>query len=120
MTLNESLDLIKFRYDKKGVHTRRPNIIVLDNEYPGQIGEKNYGKTLDVLGVKLNDFDGSRKELRDRIEKIYSLDLDKLEKYRRLSSEVKEAIPYIRRYKKDKMKWVRKKGKWFYHSIKEV
>jgi len=121
MTLNEALDIIKFRYDKPTAHTKNPKVIILDNDYPGRVGEKNYGKTHDILGVKINDFSGrSRKELQDRIEKVYSQDIDKLDKYLQLSLEVKEAIPYIRRYKKKNIKHARRKGKWFYHEIKEV
>ena len=120
MTLNESLELIKFRYNKKGVHTRNPRVIVLDDDYPGIVGQKDYGKTRDILAVKLNDFKGDRKMLQDRIERIYSLDLNKLDKYLILSQEVKDALPCIRRYKRKHMSHVKRKGKYFYHNIKEA
>ncbi len=121
MTLNEALDVIRFRYDRPSAHTRYPKVIVLDNEYPGQEGQKDYGKTLDVLGVKLNGLNNrDRKELQKKIEDIYSQDIDKLDKYLRLSAEVKECLPRIRRYKKRHMKHIMKKEKWFYKPMKEV
>ena len=44
------------------------------------------------------------------------LDADKLERYRRLKDFAPDyVLPYLRRYKKEKMRNVKKKSGWFYH-----
>jgi len=96
-------------------------VIVLDAEYPGRVGEKNYGKRLDVLGLNLKYAPShERKRMQKALSEIdlFSdfLGADKKEKYLRLKTFAPEYIlPYIRRYKKDKMKNVKLKRGWFYH-----
>lgn len=117
--LNEELELVKFRYPSK--HCKRPKVLVIDANYPGRTNEKNYGKRLDVLGVNIMYAPHSE---RKRIQKALSeidlfsdfLNADKLERYRRLKDFAPDyVLPYLRRYKKEKMRNVRKKSGWFYH-----
>ena len=117
--LNEELELVKFRYPSK--HCKRPKVLVIDAEYPGRVNEKNYGKRHDVLGINITYAPAHE---RRRIQKALSeidlfsdfLGADKLEKYRRLKDFAPDyVLPYIRRYKKAKMKNVRLKKGWFYH-----
>ena len=116
--LNEELELIKFRYPSR--HCKKPRVLVLDANYPGRKGEKHYGERLDVLGVNIMYAHPSD---RKRIQKALSeidlfsdfLGADKLERYRRIREFYPEALPYIRRYKKEKMKNMRLKRGWFYH-----
>lgn len=117
--LTEELELIKFKYPSK--NCKKPKVIVLDAEYPGRVGEKNYGKRLDVLGLNLKYAPShERKRMQKALSEIdlFSdfLGADKKEKYLRLKTFAPEYIlPYIRRYKKDKMKNVKLKRGWFYH-----
>ena len=117
--LTEELELVRFRYPSK--HCRRPKVLVLDANYPGRENEKNYGKRLDVLGVNIMYAPASE---RRRIQKALSeidlfsdfLNADKLERYRRLKDFAPDyVLPYLRRYKKEKMSGVRKKRGFFYH-----
>ena len=117
--LSEELELVRFRYPSK--HCKKPKVLVLDANYPGRVNEKNYGKRLDVLGVNIMYAPAHE---RRRIQKALSeidlfsdfLGADKLEKYRRIRDFYPEALPYIRRYKKEKMSRVRKKDGYFYHK----
>ena len=118
--LNEELELVRFRYPSK--HCERPKVLVIDANYPGRVNEKNYGKRLDVLGVNIIYAPHSE---RRRIQKALSeidlfsdfLGADKLEKYRRLKAFAPDyVLPYLRRYKKEKMKNVRRKDGFFYHK----
>ena len=117
--LNEELELVKFRYPSK--HCKRPKVLVIDAEYPGRVNEKNYGKRHDVLGINIAYAPAHE---RKRIQKALSeidlfsdfLGADKKEKYLRLKDFAPDyVLPYIRRYKKHKMKNVRLKRGWFYH-----
>ena len=116
--LNEELELVKFRYPSK--HCKKPRVVVLDADYPGKVNEKHYGERLDVLGVNIMYAPHSE---RKRIQKALSeidlfsdfLGADKLERYRRLKDFAPEyLLPYIRRYKKHKMKNVKLKRGMFY------
>lgn len=117
--LTEELELIKFRYPSK--HCKRPKVIVIDAEYPGRIGEKNYGKRLDVLGLNLKYAPShDRKRMQKALSEIdlFSsfLGADKKEKYLRLKTFAPDfVLPYIRRYKKTNMKNVKIKRGFFYH-----
>lgn len=117
--LNEELELVKFRYPSK--HCKRPKVLVIDANYPGRVGEKNYGKRLDILGINIAYASAHE---RRRIQKALSeidlfsdfLDADKLERYRRLKDFAPDyVLPYLRRYKKEKMRNVRMKRGFFYH-----
>lgn len=119
LRLNEELELVKFRYPSK--HCKKPRVLILDPNYPGKVGEKHYGERLDVLGVNIMYAHPSD---RKRIQKALSeidlfsdfLGADKLEKYRRLKDFAPDdLLPYIRRYKKEKMKNVKLKRGMFYH-----
>ena len=117
--LNEELELVKFRYPSK--HCKKPRVLVIDANYPGRKDEKHYGERLDVLGVNIMYAPHSE---RKRIQKALSeidlfsdfLGADKLERYRRLKDFAPDyVLPYLRRYKKEKMKNVKLKRGFFYH-----
>lgn len=117
--LSEELELVKFKYPSK--HCKKPKVIVLDAEYPGRVGEKNYGKRLDVLGVNLKYAPShDRKRMQKALSEIdlFSdfLDADKKERYLRLKAFAPEyVLPYLRRYKKKNMKNVKIRRGFFYH-----
>lgn len=117
--LNEEMDLIKFRYPSK--HCTRPRVLVIDANYPGRQDEKNYGKTKDLLGVNLKYVNGAKERKRMKAA-LSSIDLfsdfleaDKLERYNRIKDFCPECLPYIRRYKKSKMRGTKVKKGMFYH-----
>lgn len=118
--LTEELELVRFRYPSK--HCRKPKVLVIDANYPGRVNEKNYGKRLDVLGVNIMYAPAHE---RRRIQKALSeidlfsdfLGADKLEKYHRLKTFAPDyVLPYLRRYKKEKMRNVKKRDGYFYHK----
>lgn len=117
--LNEEMQLIKFRYPSK--HCTHPRVLVIDANYPGKVGEKHYGETDDLLGVNLKYVGGARERRRVKAA-LSSIDLfsdfleaDKLERYNRIKDFCPECLPYIRRYKKDKMRGAKVKRGMFYH-----
>ena len=116
--LTEELELVKFRYPSK--HCKKPRVLVLDANYPGKKNEKHYGERLAVMGV--NIIYAPRSERKRKQKALSEIDLfsdflgaDKLEKYRRIREFYPEALPYIRRYKKEKMKNVKLRRGFFYH-----
>lgn len=110
--LTESLPLIKFKYvDWKNTLklpnkrlAKTPRVQVLDLKYPGRKGQKTYGQREDVLGFNINYYKERRKG-KDALDDIDSfarlLRADNKEKYKRIKDFYPDAIPYIRRYKKN-------------------
>ena len=116
--IHEDLQLVKFKYTnyKKDPN---PRVKVLDYEYPGRLGQKTYGQRKDLLGFNLNYFSNSKyanKAIDDIDGFARMLSADKLEKYRRLKYFYPEVVKFIRRYNRDHVKNLKRKGKFFYHN----
>lgn len=98
--LYEDLALVKFKYDN-WKHDPSPRAKILDFVYPGQKGQKTYGKRNDLLGFNLNYFKNPKYASRaiDEIDSFARmLSADKKEKYKRLKYFYPEVYSFIRRY----------------------
>jgi hypothetical protein len=116
--LYEDLQLVKFKYAnfKKDPN---PKVKVLDFEYPGRPGQKTYGQRKDLLGFNLNYFKNSRYASRaiDEIDGFARLlSADKKEKYERLKYFYPDVLKFIRRYNRDHISGMKRKGRIFYRS----
>jgi hypothetical protein len=115
--LNEDLPLIKFKYENSK-HNKVPRVKVLDFHYKGAEGQKSFGKSDDLLGFNTNYFKDKKKG-KDAIDDIDSfarlLKADNKEKYQRIKDFYPDAIPYIRRYKKEHIKKLRLKKGFLWH-----
>ena len=119
--LSEELTLAKFKYIGKNSHDRRPRVLILDPDYPGRVGEKNYGKTSDILGINLRHVPADkRKGMKDTLSAIdlFSdfLNADKLERYNRIKEFYPASLSYIRRYKKAGISHYKEKRGMFYKT----
>ena len=114
--INEALALVKFRYSNYKKDPI-PQVKVLDTDYPGKVGQKTYNKRRDVLGWNTNYF-SNKQEAEQTIDDIDSfarlLEADNKEKYRRIKKLFPEQTKYLRRYIKEKCKFVKVKreGIW--------
>lgn len=114
----EDLQLVKFKYAnfKKDP---TPRVKVLDYEYPGRPGQKTYGQRKDLLGFNINYFKNPRYASRaiDEIDGFARmLSADKKEKYERLKYFYPEVLKFVRRYNRDHISNIKRKGKLFYRS----
>lgn len=116
--LYEDLQMVKFKYSNfKNDPT--PRVKVLDYEYPGRLGQKSYGLRKDLLGFNLNYFKNSRYANRaiDEIDGFARLlSADKKEKYERLKYFYPEVLKFIRRYNREHISNLKRKGRIFYRS----
>lgn len=114
--LYEDLQLVKFRYSNYKKDPS-PKVKVLDFEYPGRKGQKNYGNRKDLLGFNLHYFKNPR-YARTAIDEIDGfarlLSADKEEKYQRLKYFYPEVTKYVRRYNRDHITNLRRKGFIFF------
>lgn len=112
--LDEDLPLIKFEYHGKNSTVKKPKVLVLDFNYKGRKGSKNYGKREDVLGWSLkhsSDPKFSENKIKE-ICKDFDFINNKEEMYDTVSALYPDSIFFIRRYIKDGMKKIKeKKGK---------
>lgn len=112
--LYEDLPLIKFEYHGKNSTVKKPKILVLDFNYKGKEGTKNYGKRNDVLGWSLShskDPKASAEKIND-ICKDFDLINNKEDIYSAVSVLYPDSVFLLRRYIKDGMKKIKeKKGK---------
>jgi len=114
--LFEDLQMVKFKYSNYK-QDPIPRVKVLDYEYPGQPGQKTYGQRKDLLGFNINYFKNRRYASRaiDEIDGFARLlSADKLEKYQRLKYFYPEVVQFIRRYNREHITNLKKKGKLFY------
>ena len=112
--LNEDLPLIKFEYQGKNSTIKKPKVLVLDFNYKGKEGTKNYGKREDVLGWSLKHSKNpkmSEKKIND-ICKEFDFINNKEDMYSTVSALYPDSVFLLRRYIKDGMKKIKeKKGK---------
>ena len=110
--LYEDLPLIKFEYHGKNSTIKKPRVIVLDYEYKGKEGTKNYGKRNDVLAWCLNhakDPKYTKARIQDICKDFDFVNSDKQEIYDAVSVLYPESVFLIRRYIKDGMKKIKEK-----------
>jgi len=116
--LYEDLQLVRFNYDNYQ-EDPKPRVKVLDFEYPGQKGQKTYGKRKDLLGFNLNYFKNRRYANRaiDEIDGFARLlSANQKEKYQRLKYFYPEVLKFIRRYQRQYVKNLKRKKGIFYRS----
>ena len=118
ITLNEDAVLVKFKYDNFK-QDPNPKVKVLDFEYPGQKGQKSYGKRSDVLGFNVNYYENKKYAMRaiDEIDSFARLlSANKEEKYKRIKYFFPDALPLLRRYNKTYIKNLKTKNgeDWFF------
>jgi len=97
ITLNEDAVLVKFKYDNFK-QDPNPKVKVLDFEYPGQKGQKSYGKRSDVLGFNVNYYENKKYAMRaiDEIDSFARLlSANKEEKYKRIKYFFPDALPLL-------------------------
>lgn len=114
--LYEDLQLVKFKYTNFK-QDPTPRVKVLDFEYPGKIGQKNYGERKDLLGFNLNYFKNAKYAGKaiDEIDGFARLlSANKQEKYQRLKYFYPEVLQFIRRYNKQHIVNLKRKGMIFY------
>ena len=113
--LYEDLPLIKFEYHGKNSTIKKPRVLVLDYDYKGKEGSKNYGKRNDVLAWCLNhskDPKYSKARIQDICKDFDFLKDDKKDIYDAVSVLYPESVFLVRRYIKKGMKKIKeKKGK---------
>ena len=116
MKLNEALELIKFNYanhSKNTASSRTPHVKALDYEYPGRKGQKTYGKRKDLLGWNISYFSNKR-YARKAVDEIDSfarlLGAHGEEKYKRIKYFFPEQAKFVRRYKKEHIGNLKRKG----------
>ncbi len=116
--LYEDLQLVKFKY-ANFKNDPTPKVKVLDYEYPGIVGQKTYGTRKDLLGFNINYFKNPRyaKRAIDEIDGFARmLSADNKEKYSRLKYFYPEVAEYIRRYNREHISNLKRKGTVFYRS----
>lgn len=112
--INESLQLIKFKYKSSQSHDPNPVCKILDFEYPGQKGQKSYGKRSDLLGWNLNYYKNKKYAIKaiDDIDSFARMMwADKVERYKRMKDFFPEQMNLIRRYNKNNVRKLSKKKK---------
>lgn len=120
----EDLALVKFKYANYK-NDPKPKVKMLDFTYPGQEGQKTYGKRDDLLGFNLNYFSNPRYASRaiDEIDGFARmLSANKLEKWKRLKYFYPEVVKFIRRYMRKHVNNIKhKKGmRWAPKSYNEL
>lgn len=115
--LLEDIPLVKFYY-KEYKHDKFPEVLAFDKEYKGRKGQKSYGERRDLLGWNLNYYKNKKEAMntiRDIDDFATLLSKDKEEKYKRIKYFFPEQSALLRRYKKNSIKFLRKKdtdGLW--------
>lgn len=126
--INEELKYTRFIYSNYK-NDKVPHVKVLDFEYPGQPGQKTYGKRKDLLGWNIDYIEGgksSRKEAMRAMDEIDDfaalLSANKKERYNRIATMFPQAADYIRRYIRKYVKGfkVNKNGKWTKMAIDAI
>jgi len=116
--INEDLNLVKFKYTnfKQDPH---PKVKVLDFVYPGQKGQKTYGKRQDLLGFNLNYFK-NKKYATKAIDEIDGfarlLSANKEEKWKRLKYFYPEVTKFVRRYQRQYINNIKHKKKFIWKN----
>jgi hypothetical protein len=123
--LNEALQMIRFRYSNYKHEPPIKDVKVLDVNYPGQVGQKTFGKRKDLLGWDIGSYSNREEAIRsiDEIESFAKLlNSDNLEKYRRIRALFPEQARLIRRYIKEYVKGLRVKenGLWRKTTYEEI
>jgi len=116
--LCEDLNLVKFKYSNYK-EDPSPKVKVLDFEYPGQKGQKTYGKRKDLLGFNLNYFKNKRYAARaiDEIDGFARLlSANKKEKYKRLKYFYPEVTKFIRRYQRQYINNIKHKKRFIWRG----
>jgi hypothetical protein len=116
--LYEDLNLVKFKYSNYK-EDPSPKVKVLDFEYPGQKGQKTYGKRKDLLGFNLNYFKNKRYAARaiDEIDGFARLlSANKKEKYQRLKYFYPEVTKFIRRYQRQYINNIKHKKRFIWRG----
>jgi len=118
MKLYETLELVKFHYSNYK-NDKRPRVKVLDFEYPGQAGQKTYGKRRDLLGWNINYF-SNKKYARKAIDDIDTfarlLSANNKEKYKRIKYFYPKQAEFIRRYMRKHIKGMKRKDGWWWKN----
>ena len=116
--INEDLNLVKFKYSNTD-NDSSPKVKVLDFEYPGQKGQKTYGKRKDLLGFNLNYFK-NKKYASKAIDEIDGfarlLSANKEEKWKRLKYFYPEVTQFVRRYQKQYINNLKHKKKFIWRN----
>lgn len=118
MTLKEGLELIKFHYKGKNSHIKIPSVKLLDPEYPGIKGQKNYGKRKDLLGWSLSHVINKKEAIKaiDDISDFTSLlSNSSKDAYTRIKEFYPEQSKFLRRFMRDGIKGLKRKepnGLW--------
>lgn len=116
--INEDLNLVKFKYSNTD-NDPTPKVKVLDFEYPGQKGQKTYGKRKDLLGFNLNYFK-NKKYASKAIDEIDGfarlLSANKQEKWKRLKYFYPEVTQFVRRYQKQYINNLKHKKKFIWRN----
>jgi hypothetical protein len=116
LELYEDLQLVKFKYSNYK-NDPNPKVKVLDYEYPGIKGQKTYGTRKDLLGFNINYFKNPKyaKRAIDEIDGFARmLSADKKEKYSRLKYFYPEVTKFVRRYNREHISNLKRKGFIFY------
>lgn len=115
--INEELQYIKFSYKSVNSNDPKPKVVVLDFVYPGKKGQKTYGQREDLLGFNLN-YSKDKKYAKKAIDEIDTfarlLGAGKKEKWDRVSDFFPDVKEFVRRYKRENMKNIRRKDGWFW------
>jgi len=115
--INEELQYIKFSYKSENSNDPKPKVAVLDFVYPGRAGQKTYGQREDLLGFNLNYAPDKKyaKRALDEIDTFARLiSAGKKEKWERIADFFPDAKEFVRRYKRENMKAIKRKDGWFW------
>jgi len=116
--INEDLNLVKFKYSNFK-HDPKPHVKVLDFTYPGQKGQKTYGKRQDLLGFNLNYFKNKRYAAKaiDEIDGFARLlSANKKEKWTRLKYFYPEVSKFVRRYQRQYINNIKHKKRFIWRN----
>lgn len=126
--LNEELTYARFIY-KNYKNDKTPHVKVLDFEYPGQPGQKTYGKRKDILGWNIDYIEGGKSSKKEAITAMDEIDdfadllsANKREKYERITTMFPQVADYLRRYIKQYVKGFKTKreGNWKKMTIDQI
>jgi hypothetical protein len=126
--LKEALTYTRFSYANYK-NDKIPHVKVLDFEYPGQPGQKTYGKRKDILGWNIDYVQGGKNAREEAMRAMDEIDdfadllaANKKEKYERITTMFPQAADLLRRYIKAYVKGfkVQQNGQWSNMSVRNV
>lgn len=119
--LKEELQFIKFAYRGKNSTIKRPRVKLLDPEYPGQKGQKSYGKrNNDLLGWSISHVKNKRyaKRAVDEISDFARLlSANSQEAYKRIKAFYPAQAAFLRRYIFNYVSGLKEKKKGLWKKI---